>query len=143
LRTLTACLRSGQIETALLDKDFSILLGHLAAPEWNYLGQQPKPGIEAWDLGEDSLWAKDHTTSGHIVFCTVPRADQAAGLVNRSSGKIGTQMSAVATHGEELALRVSDCVAARSAHIAGLHVNSCANLDFSTHTDLPVVRQEP
>ena len=95
-----------ELSVALSHEHGSFVLNDVASTQRQHRCQEPVAGVNAWDLGEESLRTTNHAAGRDVVAGTVPRTYQASPAVGRSIGQVGAQVSTPAGHCEQFTVRV-------------------------------------
>ena len=83
-----------------------VTLDDHASTQRQHRCQQSVAGVNARDLGEQSLRPASHAAGGDVVAGTVPRTHKAPPTINRSGRQVGAQVSTTAGHREQLAVGI-------------------------------------
>src|SRR6266540_2867206 len=121
----------------------AVTLGDCRSPERQCPGEHPEAEAETGHLGEDALRPAHHPAAGDVVGRLVPRADQAAVVIDVTVGEVGAQMPAPSGDREVPTAEVAHGVAANADHAARRQIRRCADSLFRTHRDLRRPAEDP
>ena len=100
--------------------------------------EQTESEPESGHLCEDPLRPTNHAATSDVVGRLVPRADQAAVLIDVAAGEVRTEVAATARHRKIPTIDVTDCVATHTHHLAGWDVSGRANSLLCIHDTVSV-----